>query len=141
MKGLMVKSHADEMRDQPPREDGAAFSARLRHRDPGPQLAPAGQGLANPDMQWAWEIVPLKAGSRSLALDLDLSLKIPSSEEALHFQLAGMPCAGRAQCLLRAQNFLAAPLEGLTRGDCCARGGPVCLAARVITLLRVKGKT
>ncbi|MDA1107324.1 MAG: hypothetical protein O2845_02865 [Proteobacteria bacterium] len=185
MKGLMVKSirgksHADEMRDRPVREDGPAFSARLRHRDPEPRLsavsslhgnlahalpdsalimrrelghlsledvrfiaprdlqvgeparlelvltqnivapitralnqghakvttlkigahlgarlsgdgfsvtplAAAEQGLANPDMQWAWEIVPLKAGSRSLALDLDLSLKIPSSEETLHF--------------------------------------------------------
>lgn len=186
MKGLMVKSirgksHADEMRDQPPHEDGPAFSARLRHRDPEPwlsavsslhgnlahelqdsvlimrrelghlsledvrfiaprdlmvgeparlelalaqnivtpitralnqaapakvttlkigahftallsgdgfrltPLAPTEQGLANPDMQWAWEVVPLKAGSHTLALDLDLSIKIPSSEEALHF--------------------------------------------------------
>lgn len=186
MKGLMVKSirgksHADEMRDQPPHEDGPAFSAKLRHRDPEPRLAvvsslhgnlahalqdsalimrrelghlglddvrfiaprdlmvgeparlelalaqnivnpitralnqaapakvttlkigahltallsgdgfrltplaPAEQGLANPDMQWAWEVVPLKAGERALALALDLSLKIPSSEETLHF--------------------------------------------------------
>lgn len=48
-------------------------------------LAPAEQGLAHPDLQWAWEVVPLKSGRRTLALDLDLSLKIPSSEETLHF--------------------------------------------------------
>ncbi|MDO9371906.1 MAG: hypothetical protein Q7U07_04865 [Gammaproteobacteria bacterium] len=186
MKGLMVKSirgksHADEVRDQPAREDGPAFSAQLRHHDPEPRLsavsslhgnlahalqdsalimrrelghldledvrfiaprdlmvgeparlelalaqnivspitralnqaAPAKvttlkigahltallsgdgfritplaaseQGLAAPEAQWAWEVVPLKAGRRALALDLDLSLKIPSSEETLHF--------------------------------------------------------
>ena len=38
MKGLMVKSirgksHADEMRDRPAREDGPAFSAQLHHHD------------------------------------------------------------------------------------------------------------
>ncbi len=48
-------------------------------------LTPAEQGLANTDLQWAWKVLPLKAGRRRLALELELWLKIPSSEEALHF--------------------------------------------------------
>ena len=185
MKGLMVKSirgksHADEMRDRPAREDGPAFSAQLHHHDPEPRLSavsglhgnlahalqdsalimrrelghlnledarfiaprdlqvgeparlelalaqdivtpitralnqahakvttlkigahltarlsgdgfrvtpltPVEQSLGAPDMQWAWRVVPLKTGNRMLALVLDLSLKIPSGEERLHF--------------------------------------------------------
>lgn len=40
------------------------------------------QGLgAQPTLQWAWSVLPLKSGGRSLDLDLTLRLKIPSGEE------------------------------------------------------------
>ncbi len=40
------------------------------------------QGLGvQPTLQWAWNLLPLKSGDRSLDLDLTLRLKIPSGEE------------------------------------------------------------
>ncbi|MCL5801315.1 MAG: hypothetical protein M1283_02070 [Gammaproteobacteria bacterium] len=40
------------------------------------------QGLGvQPTLQWVWNMLPLKAGDRSLDLDLTLRLKIPSGEE------------------------------------------------------------
>jgi hypothetical protein len=40
------------------------------------------QGLGvQPTLQWAWDVLPLKSGDRSLDLDLTLRLKIPSGEE------------------------------------------------------------
>lgn len=40
------------------------------------------QGLGvQPTLQWAWNVLPLKSGDRSLDLDFTLRLKIPSGEE------------------------------------------------------------
>ena len=45
-------------------------------------VAHEGQGLGvQPTLQWAWNVLPLKSGGRSLDLDLTLRLKIPSGEE------------------------------------------------------------
>lgn len=45
-------------------------------------LTPAEQALAgHSSLQWAWEVLPLRGGKRTLALDVALKMKIPSGEE------------------------------------------------------------
>ncbi len=45
-------------------------------------LTPIEQTLAgHPSLQWAWEVLPLRGGKRTLALDVALKIKIPSGEE------------------------------------------------------------
>lgn len=45
-------------------------------------LTPVEQALAgHSTLRWAWEVLPLKGGKRTLALDVALKTKIPSGEE------------------------------------------------------------
>ena len=104
---------------------GAQLIAELR--GDGFRITPATHeelGLgAQPTLQWAWHVLPLKPGDRSLDLDLTLRLKIPSGEETRLYSWPECKVRVEPNVYFVAKTFIAGHWKGVLAGTALLAAG------------------